>query len=141
MKTDFNYWLDVVKKIIVLALSVFLIYIGFKISIFYIPFLIAFILSLLIEPVIRFLMRKFKMRRKISAILIFIIVLSVIIGVIAWGTVTLISEASNFLGNISYYFDKIHEKSQSLISNFDFDKIKISDELRNILGNSTGEFI
>ena len=138
---DRLYWLDVVKKIIVLALSVFLIYIGFKISIFYIPFLIAFILSLLIEPVIRFLMRKFKMRRKISAILIFIIVLSVIIGVIAWGTVTLISEASNFLGNISYYFDKIHEKSQSLISNFDFDKIKISDELRNILGNSTGDFI
>lgn len=141
MSTDFRYWLDVFKKIILLALSLFLIYIGFKISIFYIPFLIAFVLSLLIEPAIRFFMRKLKMRRKISAIVIFIIVLSIIVGIITWGIVTLISEATNFLGNISYYFDKIHETSQNLIANFNFDKIKISDDLKNIVGNSTGDFI
>ncbi len=141
MSGDFSYWVDVFKKVILLVSSIFLIYIGFKVSIFYIPFLIAFILSLLIEPVIRFFMKKFKMKRKISAIVIFLIVLSIIIGIIAWGIATLISEASNFLGNISYYFDKIHENSQSIISNFNFDKIKVSEDLKNILSNSTGDFI
>ena len=43
--TDYHYWLDVIKKILIFTISVLLIYIGFKISIFYIPFLIAFILA------------------------------------------------------------------------------------------------
>lgn len=141
MILDFNYWLKVAKKLFIFALSVFLIYIGFKISLFYIPFLIAFILSLLIEPIIRFCMKKFKMRRKISAILIFIIVLSLIIGSITLGIITLVSETSNFLGNINTYFEKIQNTSHELISKFDFSKIQLSDEINTILTNSTGNFI
>lgn len=141
MILDFSYWLKVAKKLFIFALSVFLIYIGFKISLFYIPFLIAFILSLLIEPIIRFCMKKFKMRRKISAILIFIIVLSLIIGSITLGIITLVSETSNFLGNINTYFEKIQNTSHELISKFDFSKIQLSDEINTILTNSTGNFI
>lgn len=141
MILDFNYWLKVAKKLFVLALSVVLIFIGFKISVFYIPFLIAFILSLLIEPVIRFCMKKLKMRRKVSAILIFIIVLSIIVGLIAIGIVTLVSESLNFLENINTHIDKIQNASQNLISKFDFSKIQLSDEINTILGNSTQEFI
>lgn len=141
MILDFNYWLKVIQKLLVLALSIFLIYIGFKISIFYIPFLIAFIVSLLIEPLIRFCMKKLKMRRKISAIVIFIIVLSIIVGLISLGIITLVSEASNFLGNINVYFEKIQNTSQNLISKFDFSKIQLSEEINILLGNSAGEFI
>lgn len=139
--TDYRYWLDVIKKILIFLLSIILIYVGFKVSIFYIPFLIAFALSLLIEPLIRFCMKKFKMRRKFSAILIFILILSIIIGLIAWGVATLVSEATNLLGNINFYFDKISEKSQSIISQFNFDKIKISEELLAIIQNSSQDII
>lgn len=138
---DLKYLIDVIKKILIFALSIILIYIGFKVGVFYIPFVIAFILSLLIEPVIRFCMRKFKMRRKISAILIFIIALSIIIGLIVWGIFALVTETTNFLSNINYYFDKINEGSQNLLSRFNFDKIKISDDLKNILDNSSQDFI
>lgn len=138
---DFNYWLKVIKKLLVLSIGIFLIYIGFKVSIFYIPFLIAFILSQLIEPVIRFCMKKLKMRRKVSAILIFIIVLSIIIGLIAGGIITLVSEASNLLENINYYFEKIYNGTQNIISDFNFSKIQLSNELSTILSNSTGDFI
>ncbi len=139
--TDYHYWLDVIKKILIFTISVLLIYIGFKISIFYIPFLIAFILAQLIEPLIRFCMKKFKMRRKFSAILIFAIILSIIVGLIVWGVATLVSEATNLLNNINFYIDKISNQSQSLISKFNFDKIKLSDELTLILKNSSGELI
>lgn len=138
---DFNYWIKVIKKLLVLSIGIFLIYIGFKVSIFYIPFLIAFILSQLIEPVIRFCMKKLKMRRKVSAILIFIIVLSIIIGLIAGGIITLVSEASNLLENINYYFEKIYNGTQNIISDFNFSKIQLSNELSTILSNSTGDFI
>lgn len=139
--TDYRYWLDVVKKTGVFLLSIILIYVGFKVSIFYIPFLIAFALSLLIEPLIRFCMKKFKMRRKFSAILIFILILSIIIGLIAWGVATLVSEATNLLENINFYFDRISEQSQNLISRFNFDKIKLSEELLNILNSSSQDII
>lgn len=86
-------------------------------------------------------MKKFKMRRKFSAILIFILILSIIIGLIAWGVATLVSEATNLLGNINFYFDKISEKSQSIISQFNFDKIKISEELLAIIQNSSQDII
>ena len=99
---------------------------GFKISIYYIPFLIAFILSLIMEPIIRFCMKKLKMRRKLSAILIFTIILAIIVGLITLGVITLVSETANFLGNINVYFEKMHNTSQNLISKFDFSKIKKS---------------
>lgn len=139
--TNFQYWLEVIKKTLLFLLSILLIYLGFKISIFYIPFLIAFVLSLLIEPLIRFCMRKLKMKRRISAISIFAIILSIIIGLIVWGIVTLVSEASNLLGNINIYFDKISDSSRQLISRFDFDKIKVSEEIQTILQNSSQNFI
>lgn len=141
MIIDLNYWLNVLKKLIILFVGILLIYVGFKVSIFYIPFLIAFIISQLIEPIIRFCMKKLKMRRKISAILIFVIVLSIIIGLITLGIITLVSEASNLLGNINYYFEKIYSGSQSIISNFDFSKVQLSSELNAILSSSTGDFI
>lgn len=130
MIIDFKYWLKVGQKLLILAVSIFLIYLGFKLSIFYIPFLIAFIISLLIEPVIKFCMKKFKMRRKWSAILIFFIILSIIIGLIAWGIITLFTEATGFLNNFNMYFDKIYNNSQNLISKFDLSKIQISDDIR-----------
>lgn len=138
---SFSNWIDVVKKATIFASSVILIIIGFKVSVFYIPFLIAFILSQLIEPLIRFCMRKLKMRRKVSAILIFAIILSIIIGLIVWGAITLITEATNFLSNFNYYFEKISVTSQNLISNSDFSKIQVSNEVRTIINNASTQVI
>lgn len=138
---EFSHWLDTIKKTLVFASSILLILIGFKVSIFYIPFLIAFALAQLIEPVIRFCMRKFKMKRKISAILIFGIILSIIIGIIVWGAITLITEATSFLKNFNNYFDKISIESQKFISNFDLNKMQLSDEVKTVVSNASNEVI
>ena len=44
MIIDMNYWGKVIKNIFILALSIFGFYLGFKLAIFYIPFLIGFII-------------------------------------------------------------------------------------------------
>ena len=56
MVIDMNYWNKVIKNILILALSILVVYLGFKLAIFYIPFLVAFILSLILEPIIKFIM-------------------------------------------------------------------------------------
>lgn len=138
---NFANWLDIAKKTLIFTSSVILIILGFKITIFYIPFLIAFILSQLLEPLIRFCMKKLKLKRKISAILIFGIILSIIIGIISWGIITLITETTNFLNNFNYYYDKISYFSQNIISNFNYDKIQVSDEVKELVNNASVQII
>lgn len=58
MVFDMNYWSKVTRKLLILIFTIIGIYLGFKLAVFYLPFLIAFLLSLLIEPSIRFLMKK-----------------------------------------------------------------------------------
>ena len=127
----------IIKKILILAISVVLILLGFKLAIFYMPFVIAFVLYLLLEPVIRFGMNKLNLKRKTSALLILIFVLAIIVGLLAWGIITLISEASNLLSNLNEYVNIIQTFIQDKTSKFDFNKIELSKELNEILNNST----
>ena len=50
MVIDMNYWSKVFRKILILLFTILGVYIAFKFAIFYMPFLIAFVLSLIIEP-------------------------------------------------------------------------------------------
>ena len=79
MVIDMNYWTKVFRKLIILIISLIGVYLSFKLAFFYMPFLIAFIISLLLEPAIRFLMRKCKLNRKASSIIIMIVVIGIIL--------------------------------------------------------------
>lgn len=108
MVVDMNYWSKVIKRTVILALTIIAIYLGYRLAIFYIPFLMAFVLSMLIEPIIRFLMKKLKFKRRTSAIIVFTVVISIISAFIVWGVITLISEASNMLSGLNEYFEKAY---------------------------------
>ena len=141
MVIDMNYLSKVAKKILILLLSVFGLYLGFKLATFYIPFLIAFVLYLLIEPCIRFLMKKFKLKRRTSAIIVFSFVILTIAGIVTWGVVTLVQEASNLLGGLNGYFEKANILLNHINEYFKTSKIKIPNEVQNIIQNSSNEFL
>lgn len=103
--------------------------------------LIAFIISLIIEPAIRFIMKKLKLSRKKSSIIIFLIVSLIILGSIIWGSISLISETSNLLQGLNGYIEKAYMIFQNLISNIDFTKIHLPSEINTILQNSTSEVL
>ena len=129
MIIDMSYWTRVCKRILyVIAILIGLI-IALKLSVFYLPFLIAFIISLIIEPAIRFIMKKAKLTRKASSIIIFILVSVIILGALTWGIISLFSEASNLLQGLNGYIDKIYRFSQDFINKFQFNKIKLPNEI------------
>lgn len=138
MIINMPYWTKVLKRLIYLALTILGLYLAFKLSIFYMPFLIAFIISLMIEPLIKKIMKKAKLTRRTSSIIIFIIVSAIILGSLIWGIVTLFSEASNLLQGLNNYFDKAYSIFQDFINKFDFNKIKVSPEILGVIQNSTG---
>ena len=141
MVIDMNYWNKVIKNILILAISIFAVFLAFKLAAFYIPFLVAFVLSLMLEPIIRFIMRKTKFTRRTSSIIVFIGAIAIIVGLLVWIITTLVSEASNLLSNLNSYIDTGYSLFQNLISKFDLSRFNIPEEVMNIIQNSGMEFL
>ena len=141
MIIDMSYWTRVLKRFLYVILILVGLFFAFKLAIFYTPFLIAFIISLMVEPAIRFIMKKMKFTRKTSSIIIFIIVSAIIIGAVVWGIVALISEASNLLQDLNGYVEKAYILFQNFTTRFDFDKMHLPNELTSIIQNSTGDVL
>ncbi len=79
MAENIKYWSSVFKRILYVVLAIIGIYLGYKLAVFYMPFLIAFLISTLMEPAIRFLMKKLNLTRRFSSIIIFIITFGLIV--------------------------------------------------------------
>ena len=141
MIINMSYWTRVLKNILYVVLILLGLYIALELSIFYMPFLIAFIISLMIEPAIKKIMKKTHLTRRTSSIIIFVLVSVIIIGGLAWLLITLFSESSSLLQSLNDYFDKLYEQLQNLINYFNFDNIHLSDEILEVIQNSTGDFL
>lgn len=85
MAENIKYWSNVFKRVLYLVLVIIGLYAGYKFAIFYMPFLIAFLISIIMEPAIRFLMKKLNLTRRFSSIVIFIITFGIIIARIDLG--------------------------------------------------------
>ena len=138
---DVSYWTRVFKRILYVVFILLGLYIGLKLSVFYMPFLVAFIISLMVEPAIKFIMRKTNLTRRTSSIIIFVIVSLIILGTLTWLIITLFSESSSLLQGLNNYFDKAYIQFQSLISTFNYDKIHLSSELLSVIENSTEDLL
>ena len=141
MIINVSYWTRVLKNIIYVLFLLIGLFIALKLSIFYMPFLIAFIIYLIIEPAIKFIMKKTNLTRRTSSIIIFVIAITIILGSLIWLIITLFSESSSLLQGLNDYFDKAYLQFQGLISSLNFDKIHLSDELLNLIQNSTGDIL
>ncbi|MCI8273253.1 MAG: sporulation integral membrane protein YtvI [Clostridia bacterium] len=141
MSEDLKYISKVIRRILNVSLLIFATYIGIKLAVFYMPFLIAFILSLIVEPAIKYLMRTTKLNRKVSSIIIFVIVFSIIIGSTVWGVISLISESTNLLQTLNIYIDKAYTQIQDTIGKLNISKISVSSNILNIAENSSKEIL
>ena len=140
MVSDVNYWSKVVKRIFILALTIGLILICFKLSVFYMPFLVSFVLALLLEPIIRFFMKRFKWTRRFSAIFVMIIAILIIVGIITWGVITLFSEANNLLDSSEMYYNKAKEFINNATQNINI-MDRIPEELKTSIQNVENNII
>lgn len=140
MVSDINYWGKVFKRIFSLALTLLILFIVIKLSIFYLPFLIAFVLALLIEPTIKFLMKHFKWTRRISSIVIIFISVFIIISIIICGTTSLFNEANKLLQESDNYFNKIQDIINNIVNNETI-KQKLPEELYKAVINTEQDLL
>ena len=107
MAESIKYWSKVGKRILYVILAIIGLFLGFKCAIFYMPFLIAFFISTIMEPAIRFLMKKFNFTRRFSSIIMFIITFGIIIARTYFWNNNLSIRISKFTTN----FKQLHRKS------------------------------
>ena len=137
MIIDIGYWRKVIRRILGFALAILIICILLKLSVFYIPFLIALAISMLIEPIIKWVNKKTKLERKKSAIIVLFGVFAIIIGILSIGITSLISESSNLLTGLNDYIDIVYDKTQEMINSINFDGFDGREEVNAIIQNST----
>ena len=126
MIIDMAYWTKVLNRVLYIIFILIGLWLSLKLAIFYMPFLIAFIIYLLMEPSIKWIMKKTKATRKTSSIIIFIIVSIIILGLLTWGIITLFSEASSLLQDLNEYIEKAYNIFQDILKKIRFWKIKIT---------------
>ena len=141
MPEDLSYIFKVIRRILNIFIIIALIYICTKLAIFYLPFLIAFVISLIVEPAIKYLMKITKLNRKLSSIIIFIVFFSIIIGTTIWGITALISESTSLLQTLNIYIDKAYTQIQDVIGKLEITKVNISNNVLNIAENSSREIL
>lgn len=132
---------NIFKKLVYLSIIFILFVIVGKLSIFYIPFLIAYIISLLIEPMIKWIYKKTDFSRKVSSILVLVTVFLVLIGFISWGTISLISESTNLLGALNTYLEKAIEGINTVVEKIDMDKLAISDDIKEMIQATSSDVL
>ena len=141
MVIDMNYWTKVLRKLIVLVISLFAIYLCFKLAVFYMPFLTAFVISLLLEPAIRFFMKKCKLKRKVSSIIVMVVIIGLILGILIWIVSTLITEGSNLLDNLGVYFTNASNLIQKFFNGENLKRLGIPENVIATIEKSATELL
>ena len=141
MIIDVGYWTRILKNIAVLIISLILIFLSFKLAVFYMPFLIGFIISLIVEPLIKFVVKKTKLERKKSAILVLAIIFGILLGLLTWGIFNLITESSNLLQVFNSYIEIMYEKVKDYIGSIRDGNINLPAEVASIIENSSSKVV
>lgn len=132
---------SIFKKVCLLIIITIILVISAKLFMFYIPFLIAYIISLLVDPIIKFINRKTDLSRKTSSIIVLGGVFAMLIGLIAWGTISLVSESTHLLGALNTYLEKAISWINSLLENIDMDRLAVSDEIKQIIQSTSSDVL
>lgn len=136
-----GYWNKVIKRIIEVIFIIILFCLAIKLFIFYIPFLIALTIAMIIEPIIRWVSKKTTLERKKSAIIVLIIFFSLIIAILTLGITTLISESTNLLTRINDYINLTYNQIQNIFQNLRINIFQDREGFNTIFQNSTKDLL
>lgn len=107
------------KKILNLTLTTIAIiagiYLIFRLSLFFIPFIVALVISSLLEPLILFVVKKTKLSRKASAIIVISIAMSTVSVLLFFMILKLTTELISFSYTLPDFFSKTYINISSII--------------------------
>lgn len=135
------------KKIIILERvgiflgTLLLLFLACKFAAFFMPFLIAGIIAIVIEPIIKFCMNKLKLSRRVSSFIIVTLTIVLLGFLVFWGASELISELIKLSSNIAPTITKATEYINTLSDTVTKEYGNIPEQVINTLESSVVDFI
>lgn len=113
-------YVRILTNLILFFIAVFLIiFLVPKILVFFLPFVIGWIIAMIANPLVRFLEKHIKIMRKVSSIIIIVLVLALIClggyALINW----LISQVAGLIRNLPVYYKGFMEEVEQVIDSLD----------------------
>lgn len=139
-KLDKRTW-KILKRIGVFVGTIIVLILLCKFAVYFMPFLIAGILAIIIEPIIKFCMNKLKMSRRVSSVIIVTLTIILFCLAIFYGGMALVRETINFTTSLSPTITNIIEQTKELISGIEIDNELISADVLTTIENSLVDFI
>lgn len=116
------YWKIAVSLLFSLTATILFVYVGWKLALYFMPFVIGWVISVIGSPIAKWLEKRLKIRKKLGSALIIILVLAAIVGALYLGIGKLIEEIGNFIKSFPEMYQELEEGIQ-----------KIGDTLTGIL--------
>ena len=136
-----RYYSRILFKTVVLVFTLVLLFLAYKLAMFYVPFIIAFLIATMIEPLIKFFMNKCKLKRKASASISLILVVLIIGSLLAVLISAIISESKVLLTNLNSSMDDVYNWGLGLINNFANGNFVIPNDWISVIQDSLGSIL
>lgn len=134
-------YLEIIKKFISIVLILIIMVVAFRLTIFYIPFLVAYIISIMVEPTIKWINKRTSISRKICSVIVLASMFALIASIIVLGGIKLIQEATNLLSGLNTYLEKTINFVLNISSKVNFENMSISDEVVKLFQSTTTEYL
>ena len=113
------YWKVAVSLLFSLGVTILLIYLGVKAIFYFMPFVIGWIISMIANPLVRFLEKRVKIVRKHGSMMIIIGVLAAVIGLGYLGISRLVTEAGHLITNLPQMYANLQEDFEEIGENLE----------------------
>jgi len=117
MKSSTKYLKILINYLCMAVLVLVCVYVLPKVIVFFMPFIVAWIIALIANPLVRFLEKKIKIRRKAGSVVVIVLTLALVVSA-CYGIVVLIAnEASGLMENMPDIWAKISKTVGMMNSN------------------------
>jgi sporulation integral membrane protein YtvI len=131
-RAEIEKYLNIMLKIVVASLFLFLIYVLFKVILaYFMPFIIAFLLSLIIEPLVR-LFQRLKISRGISVFLSIIVFLGLFAAFSAFAVTRVIFEFTELYERLPNYYNRLYNLATQIVRHATDIYVQLAPEVVNI---------
>lgn len=141
MNKDREKKLIVLERVGVFVLTLVLLVFLFKFAVYFMPFLVAGIIAVIIEPVIKFCMNKLKMSRRVSSIIIVFLTIIALVAGIYFGGAKLVSEILKLVENLGPFITTAKTTITEFIATYREEFSEIPDEVITAIESSTLSFV
>jgi len=126
-------WSNTTKLVVALTLVTFMMGLLISFHNIVMPIILAILLAYLLHPVVGLISKKYRISWRLSALLIYLVLLIVVVGLLTWGGIAIIDQFQNLLGFLQRSFENLplmlenlsHQEIRIGYFAFDFSTLEI----------------